>query len=208
METWVLIVIIASILVVGVILYLVLAGGDEEQAEEKKGEMEDTLDLNDPKVLKALSEDGLQVTVGQTQYLQVGDAGKKGFSWILNEDCDDVLAIEILEGPPMKEAAAEGDEKKEEAAEEGDKKEEKDEKKLRAEKEEAAEEKPEMDQVYMSATGKAAGNCTLSMAYAESWDFEEGAENAEDAKVISMNVTVAEAAKEEAAADGEEEKAE
>ena len=108
----------------------------------------------------------------------------------------------------MKAAAEEGDEKKEEAAEEGDKKEEKDEKKLRAEKEEAAEEKPEMDQVYMSATGKAAGECTFSMAYAESWDFEEGAENAEDAKVISFNITVAEAAEEEAAADGEEEKAE
>ena len=112
----------------------------------------------------------------------------------------------------MKEAAAEGE--KEEKAEEGEK-EEKDEKKLRdghekAEEKvaEAAEEKPEMDQVYMSATGKAAGNCTFSMAYAESWDFEEGAENAEDAKVISMNVPVAEAAKEEAAADGEEEKAE
>ena len=103
----------------------------------------------------------------------------------------------------MKAAAEEGDEKKEEAAEEGDKKEEKDEKKLRAEKEEAAEEKPEMDQVYMSATGKAAGECTFSMAYAESWDFEEGAENAEDAKVISFNITVAEAAEEEAA-EGEE----
>merc|ERR1712010_309153 len=125
----------------------------------------------------------------------VGDAGKKGFSWILNEDCDDVLAIELLEGPPMKEVAAEGGEK----AEEG---EEKDEKKLRE-----GDEKPEMDQVYMSATGKAAGNCTFSMAYAESWDFEEGAENAEDAKVISFNVTVAEAAEEEAA-DGAEEKEE
>merc|ERR1711879_135035 len=58
-------------------------------------------------------------------------------------------------------------------AEEGDKKEEKDEKKLR-DGHEKTEEKPEMDQVYMSATGKAAGNCTFSMAYAESWDFEEG----------------------------------
>lgn len=103
----------------------------------------------------------------------------------------------------MKEAAAEGDEKK---AEEGDKKEEKDEKKLR-DGHEKTEEKPEMDQVYMSATGKAAGDCTFSMAYAESWDFEEGAENAEDAKVISFNVTVAEAAEEEAA-DGAEEKKE
>lgn len=68
METWVLIVIIASILVVGVILYLVLAGGDEEVAEEQKGEMEDTVDLNDPKVLKAVTEDGAQLTVGQTQF--------------------------------------------------------------------------------------------------------------------------------------------
>ena len=107
----------------------------------------------------------------------------------------------------MKEAAAEGE--KEEKAEEGEK-EEKDEKKLRdghekAEEKvaEAAEEKPEMDQVYMSATGKAAGNCTFSMAYAESWDFEEGAENAEGEKVISFNITVAEAAEEEAA-EGEE----
>ena len=108
----------------------------------------------------------------------------------------------------MKEAAAEGE--KEEKAEEGEK-EEKDEKKLRdghekAEEkaEEVADEKPEMDQVYMSATGKAAGNCTFSMAYAESWDFEEGAENAEGAKVISFNITVAEAAGEEEAAEGEE----
>merc|ERR1712014_516866 len=124
-------------------------------------------------------------------------------SWILNEDCDDVLAIELLEGPPMKEAAAEGE--KEEKAEEGEK-EEKDEKKLRdghEKAEEKADEKPEMDQVYMKATGKAAGNCTFSMAYAESWDFEEGAENAEGAKVISFNITVAEAAEEEAA-EGEE----
>ena len=68
METWLLIVIIASVLVVGVILYLVLAGGDEEQAEEMMGEMEATVDLNDPKVLKALTEDGAQLTVGQTQF--------------------------------------------------------------------------------------------------------------------------------------------
>ena len=68
METWLLIVIIASVLVVGVILYLVLAGGDEEQAEEMMGEMEDTVDLNDPKVLKALTEDGAQLTVGQKQF--------------------------------------------------------------------------------------------------------------------------------------------
>ena len=103
----------------------------------------------------------------------------------------------------MKEAAAEGE--KEEKAEEGEK-EEKDEKKLRdghEKAEEKAEEKPEMDQVYMSATGKAAGECTFSMAYAESWDFEEGAENAEDAKVISFNITVAAPAEEEAA-EGEE----
>lgn len=68
METWLLIVIIASVLVVGVILYLVLAGGDEEQAEEMMGEMEATVDLNDPKVLKALTEDGAQLTVGQKQF--------------------------------------------------------------------------------------------------------------------------------------------
>ena len=68
METWLLIVIIASVLVVGVILYLVLAGGDEEQAEEMMGEMMATVDLNDPKVLKALTEDGAQLTVGQTQF--------------------------------------------------------------------------------------------------------------------------------------------
>ena len=101
----------------------------------------------------------------------------------------------------MKEAAAEEGDKKEEKAEEGDKKEEKDEKKLRAEKEE----KPEMEQVYMSATGKAAGNCTFSMAYAESWNFT-AEEQDEDAKVISFGITVAEAEEEEAADEEAEKK--
>ena len=94
--------------------------------------------------------------------------------------------------------AEEGDEK---AEEKDEKKDEKDEKKLRAEKEE----KPEMEQVYMSATGKAAGNCTFSMAYAESWNFT-AEEQDEDAKVVSFNITVAEAAEEKAADEKAEKK--
>ena len=68
MEWWLWLIIIGSILIVGVILFLLLSGGDEEEAAEKAGEMEDTIDLNDAKVLKALAEDGAELTVGQTQY--------------------------------------------------------------------------------------------------------------------------------------------
>merc|ERR1712079_158997 len=102
---------------------MLLVGDDEEATEKAAAPMHDTLDLNDAKVLKALAEDGLQAVVGETQFMQVGDQAKKGFSWILNEDCEDVLTVEILEGPPLEE---------EKPAEEGDEKaEEKDEKKLR-----------------------------------------------------------------------------
>merc|ERR1712079_138533 len=141
---------------------MLLVGDDEEATEKAAAPMHDTLDLNDAKVLKALAEDGLQAVVGETQFMQVGDQAKKGFSWILNEDCEDVLTVEILEGPPLKEEKAAEEEK---PAEEGDEKaEEKDEKKLRD-----GDEK-ELDQIYMSATGAKAGNCTFAMAYAEAWD--------------------------------------
>ena len=184
-----------SVLVVAVILFMLLAGGEEEAAEENAAAMHDTLDLNDAKVLKALAEDGLVAVVGETQFMQVGDHGKKGFSWILNEDCEDVLTVEILEGPPLKEekAAEEEEPAEEEEAEE------KDEKKLRDGDGE------EMDQIYMSATGAKAGNCTFAMAYAEAWDGNVTAIE-EDDHLITFNVTVSEAPeKEEAAAEEAEE---
>ena len=191
-----------SVLVVAVVIIMLMSGDEEEAAEEKVAEQHDTIDLNDPKVLKALSADGASVAVGETVYFQVGHAGEKGFSWIVNEDCDGILAVETLDGPPLKEEKAEeGDEKKDEEAEEKDEK--KDEKKLRQDKDEEkdekaeeGDEKKELDQIYMSATGEKAGNCTFAMTYAESWDGDLKSLE-DDAKVISFDVAVTEAAAEE-----------
>ena len=32
----------------------------------------------------------------------VADDGADGYSWIMNESCDDIFKIEILDGPPMR----------------------------------------------------------------------------------------------------------
>ena len=194
METWLLItIIVVTVVVIGVVVMMMM-GGDEEAAA---AEMHKTIDLNDPKVLGAVQEDGVQLTVGATEYLQVADAGKKGFSWIINEECNDIVDVEILEGPPMKEEAAAAEEEKpaekEEAADEK-----KEEKRLRdgheekgEEKAAPAEEKGEETQVYMSATGTNAGSCNFTMVYAESWDFAKDSD--ENATSISFNITVANA---------------
>ena len=106
MEWWLWLIIVGSILVVSVVLYLLLAGDDEEeqQMEEKmeRGDKHRTIDLNDPEVLKALRTDGLVVHVGRPTHLMVADDGADGYSWIMNESCDGIVMIEILDGPPMR----------------------------------------------------------------------------------------------------------
>ena len=211
MEWWLWLIIIGSILIVGVILYMLLAGGDEEEAveEEKVAEMEDVLDLTDKKTLQALAKDGFQLTVGETQYWSASEPEtREGYAWIFNEDCKDLMKIEILEGPPMKEAAAEGDEK-DAKKEEGDKKE--DEKKLRDGHEPSKEDKAKAeekikagDTVYLGVTGTKAGECTFAAVYTESWDWKLDAEEQDkDAKLVKFELNVSEAAKE-----GDDKKAE
>ena len=214
METWVLILIIASVILVGVILYMVLAGGEEEAAEEEKvAEMEEVLDLTDKEVLKGLAKDGFKLTVGETAYWSVSEAQKKeGYSWIFNEDCDGLMSVDILEGPPMKEAAAEGEEKeaeKEEGAEE------KEEKRLRdghskpseEDKKKAQERAEAGETIYLAVTGAKAGSCTFAGVYNESWDWTvDRDEQAEDATFVTFDLTVAEAAEEGAKEEAAEEK--
>ena len=199
-----------SVLVVAVILFMLLSGGEEEVAAEEAAEVEIT-DLNDPKVLKALTADGLTTQVGAVTNLMISDDGAKGFSWIINEEgCEGVIDIAILEGKPGAEA--------EEPAEEETEEKESEEKRLRdghedGEKkgdekkgEEKAAEKPT---TYMSVTGAKEGECTFQMAWAESWDADWSDETTfpEDVKVISFGVTV-EAAEGEEKEDAKEEKAE
>ena len=59
------------------------------------GEMEPVVDLNDLKVFQALRKVGTEVIIGETDYWQIADEGKKGYSWILNtEDAyDGILDI-------------------------------------------------------------------------------------------------------------------
>ena len=105
MEWWLWLVIIASVLVVGVVLYLLLAGDEEEEQKEEKmqgGDKHKNVDLNDPEVLKALRTDGLVVHVGRPTHLMVADDGADGYSWIMNQSCDDIVKIELLDGPPKR----------------------------------------------------------------------------------------------------------
>ena len=120
------------------------------------------------------------------------------------------MSVDILEGPPMKEEAAEGDEKeakKEEGAEE---------KRLRdghskpsEEDKRKAEERAEAGEtIYLSVTGAKAGSCVFAGVYNESWDWTlDKDEQAEDATFVTFDLTVAEAG-EEGAEEGAEEKAE
>lgn len=194
METWLLIVIIASVLVVGVILYLVLAGGDEEeQAAVEEGAVEIT---NLDKALAGLEKDGLEMTVGQSMFLQISDDGAEGFAWAINEaGCADVVEVKVLPGKPG--PKEEGEEKPAEKEEEGEKKDEK--KELRdgheGEKEAKKEEgdaKEELPVTYMEATAVGEGKCTFQMAWsddAEAIDWEE--EKTWPEKVVAFDITVA-----------------
>ena len=192
METWVLIVIIASVLVVGVILYLVLAGGDEEEqvaVEETAVEI-----TNLDKALAGLEKDGLEMTVGQSAFLSISDDGAKGFAWAINEaGCADVVEVKVLPGKPgpkeegeEKPAEKEGDEKKDEKKElrdghEGEKE---------AKKE--GDDKEELPVTYMEATAVGEGKCTFQMAWsddAEAIDWEE--EKTWPEKVVAFDITVA-----------------
>ena len=197
-----------SVLVVAVVLYMLLAGGEEEAAAEEAAEVQIT-DLNDPKVLKALTEDGLTTQVGVVTNLMISDDGAKGFSWIINEEgCAKVIDIKVLDGKPGAEKAEEKEEKSEEKDEKADEKKElrdghegekEGDEKKEGDKEEAAE-KPT---TYMSVTGAGEGECTFQMAWAESWDADWAEEKTwpEDVKVIQFAVTVE-------AAEGEEKKEE
>ena len=123
------------------------------------------------------------------------------------------MSVDILEGPPMKEEAAEGDEseaKKEEGAEE------KEEKRLRdghskpseEDKKKAAARAEAGETIYLSVTGAKAGSCVFAGVYNESWDWTvDKDEQAEDATFVTFDLTVAEA-DEEGADEGAEEKAE
>merc|ERR1712156_143845 len=166
------------------------------------GEMEDVVDLNDVKVVQALRKDGLELVIGETQFWQIADEGKKGYSWILNvEDaCDGMLDIEFEEGPPMKDdGKGEKKEEKEEKEKEGD---EKKEKRLRDGHEEG--EKAEVSQIYMSVKGRTEGECPFAMVYAESWDFDED-QPGEDTKAVSFLINVVKAKKEAEAEEKEKE---
>ena len=205
MEWWLWLIIIASILVVGVILYMVLAGGDEEEAveEEKVAEMEEVINLNDKKTLEGLYKDGIQLTVGETQYWSVSEPEVKGYSWIFNDECKPFMNTEILEGPPMKKEKAEGEEK-EAKEEEGDA--EKEEKRLRDghKKKEIADKMAAGDIVYLAVTGEKAGSCAFAATYNESWDWSVDAEEQDpDARFFKFDLTVFEAAEE-----GDDKKAE
>merc|ERR1719230_1093944 len=112
MEWWLWVIIGVSVLLVGVILFMLLAGGEEEAAAEEAAEVAIT-DLNDPKVLKALSADGLATEVGAVTNLMISDDGAKGFSWIIYEEgCKDVIDIAILDGKPGAKKEEKADEKK------------------------------------------------------------------------------------------------
>merc|ERR1712241_815649 len=122
------------------------------------------------------------------------DEGKEGFSWIFDTQCDEILSIDILEGPPAMDEKKE--EKKPEKKEEG----EKEEKRLRdghegekeGEKEEKPEKKGDASKTYMSFTGKKAGECKFSMAYADSTNetFEDATSTEDKIKVVSFDVQV------------------
>ena len=177
------IVIIASILVVGVILYLVLAGGDEEEAEEKMAPPPKVIDLDDERALARLTEKHLSVNIGAPTYLTVKDEGKEGFEWILHEEsgCEKVMTIEKIDKlppPPGAEEKPKGDEK----AEGKDEK-----KRLRDEVPQppADEEVGEgADAHNWSLTGDKEGECTFAMAYVNAADADkfdwEAIEDSED----------------------------
>ena len=202
-----------SVLVVAVVLFMLLSGGEEEEAAEEAAEVQIT-DLNDPKVLKALTEDGLTTQVGVVTNLMISDDGAKGFSWVINEEgCKDVIDIKVLDGKPgaKKEEPAEKEEKADEKAEEGDKKELRDghEEKGDAKEGDKKEEAAEKPTTYMSVTGAGEGECTFQMAWAESWDADWAEEKTwpEDVKVVQFAVTVEAAEGEKKEGDEKEEKA-
>lgn len=202
METWVLIVIIASVLVVGVILYLVLAGGDEEEVAAVEESAVEITNLD--KALAGLEKDGLEMTVGQSMFLSISDDGAKGFAWAINEaGCADVVEVKVLPGKPG--PKEEGEEKPAEK-EEGEKKDEKKELRDGHEGEKEAKKegdaKEELPVTYMEATAVGEGKCTFQMAWsddAEAIDWEE--EKTWPEKVVSFDITVA-------AGEGEEKKEE
>ena len=97
-----------------------------------------------------------QLEVGEILTWHLPDPRKKGFSWIFNDECNDILDFDLDVDPPIKSGS-----------------------------------KKPGDPLYTSATGKATGNCTLSLAYAEQWDFGTQ-KNVEDAKVLTKKITVVE----------------
>merc|ERR550539_1369527 len=194
-----------SVLVVGVVLYMVLFGGEEEAAAEEAVEEVAITDLNDPKILKALTEDGFTTQVGVVTNLMISDDGAKGFSWVINEEgCAKVIDIAVLDGKPGAKAEEPAEEKEEKSEEKADEK-----KELRdgheGEKEGDEEEAAEKPTTYMSVTGAGEGECTFQMAWAESWDADWAEEKTwpEDVKVVQFAVTV-EAAKDAKAEEGDE----
>ena len=179
METWLLIVIIAaSVLVVGVIVwFLFLRSKDEEGAAQ-------VVDLGEVKELElAVGE----VAYGTLTVNTVEDAS------VLVGACD-VLEIEEVTADDLPAAEEEEGEEKEEKEEE-----EEEERRLREEDEEAA----ETTTFYYSLTGKEAGECSLLMVYTteeldeEAEDGLQALADSEDAQSASVEVTVVEGEAEE-----------
>ena len=116
MPTWLLIALIGGIAAIGVVLYFVLTGEEEEEKQEKGELVKINWDLNNLKTRVQLVKDGLPVSVGETQHLKIADGGKKGYSWIANEECNEFLKMDVSTDHPMMKPKKEGDKK------EGDKK--------------------------------------------------------------------------------------
>ena len=188
METWLLIVIIAaSVLVVGVVVWFLFLRSKDEAAVQ-------VVDLGE---VGELSLAVGEVAYGTLTVSTVEDAS------VLVGACD-VLEIEEVTADDL--PAAEEEEAEEEEAEE----EEEEERRLREEDEEEA---AETTTFYYSLTGKEAGECDLLMVYTteeldeEAEDGLQALADSEDAQSATVSVTVTEAEAEEGAEEeeGEEE---
>ena len=212
METWLLItIIVVTVVVIGVVVMMMM-GGDEEE----KKDMNKIIDLDDKATLDKISKEGLTVWMGWPMNAMIADEGKEGYSWIFDDKCDDILAVDILDGPPAMDEKKE--EKPAEKEEGGDEK--KEEKRLRdGHEEKEGEEKAEKKdapkeggdaKTYMSFTGKKAGECKFSMAYADatSETFADATGGDDKPKVVSFDVQVVDKEAKEGGDDKKEEKKE
>ena len=189
METWLLIVIIAaSVLVVGVIVWFLFLRDKGEDAAVQ------IVDLGE--------EAALSLTAGEVAYAYLSHPALEDAVWTFGE-CE-VAAIEVVEKEdvPFPEEEGEKEEK-----EEGEEEEEEEERRLREEDEEKG-----VTSFFMVTAGEEAGECKLNAVYtAEDIETLEDAADLEEGSFVPLEIKVevveaeAEEGEEEEGEEGEEE---